>query len=200
MWPDFTLWFKSDYIEIAGTIAGFIYIYFQIKEDILLWPFGLISSALFIYVYFNTKLYADMALYVYYVIVSIYGWIYWKKGREKTNEKKLPIVSPHTKTFIVLFLIAAGLFAFIAYVLINHTDSPAPYLDSFTTSLSIVGTWMLAKKILQHWLVWIIVDATSVGLYFYKEIYYVTTLFVVYTILAVVGYIAWKKEYRLQHG
>lgn len=192
-------WLKSNYIELAGTITGFIYMYFQIKENILLWPFGIITSALFIYVFFVTKFYADMALNVYYLFISIYGWFYWKKGREKSAQDRLPITSLKLRLSIVLIVVSLLLFGVIAFVLKQYTDSPIPFLDSFTTSLSIVATWMLARKILEHWILWVIIDVTSFALYIYKDLYATTVLFMVYTALAVVGFIAWKKQYQLQH-
>jgi nicotinamide mononucleotide transporter len=192
-------WLKTNYIELAGTITGFIYIYFQIKENIWLWPFGIITSSFFIYVFFQTKFYADMGLNVYYLFISIYGWAYWEKGKKNPEQEKLPISTVGPALWIILAVISFLLFGIIAYVLKEFTDSPIPYLDSFTTSLSIVATWMLARKLLQHWLLWIVIDATSFVLYIYKGLYATTLLFIVYTVLAILGYMAWKKEFNLQH-
>lgn len=200
MFPQIVLWLKSNYIELAGTFTGFIYIYFQIKENILLWPFGIITSALFVYVFYVTKFYADMGLNFYYLGISIYGWVYWKKGKQKNKDKdKLPITLLKPQLGFLLLGICIALFVVITYILKFHTDSPIPYLDSFTTSLSIVATWMLARKILEHWLLWIIVDTTSVALYIYKGLFATTLLFAVYTGLAIIGYLAWRKEYKLQN-
>lgn len=186
-------WIINNYIEISGSILSLIYLYFSIKQKIALWFFGLVSSALYIVVYFNAKFYADMGLQFYYVFVSIYGWFYWKKGKNIADTKK--IKRTDLKTATILFLITLVIFIIIGWFLDTQTDSQIPYWDSFTTSASITATWMLARKHIEHWLIWIVVDSVSLCLYIYKDLYPTSVLFVIYTVMAFVGYFAWKKIY-----
>ncbi len=184
-------------IELLATLFGFIYLIYSILENKLLWLFGFLSSILFVFVFFNAKIYADMGISVYYVAVSIYGWIHWTlyKGEKK---KEIPTTTLTVKQWLYVFLSTAILFTFIGLFLDKFTDSNIAYWDAFTTAASIVGTWMLARKILENWFVWIVVDSISVLLYIYKGLYPTTGLFIFYTILAIIGYYQWKKSYRRQ--
>lgn len=188
-------WLQEHWVEVSGTITGLVYLYFSIRQSILTWPLGLITSALYVYVFFVSKFYADMGLQFYYVVISIYGWYAWLHGNGKTNHHgELKVSRTSFALWGKLFIVNLVLYAGIAYVLINFTDSPVPYWDSFTTALSIVATWMLARKKLEHWLLWVIIDSVSLGLYIYKGLYATTILFFVYTVMAVVGFIEWRKD------
>ncbi len=188
-------WLSGNYIELLGAILGFAYIFFSIRQNILTWPVGLLTSALYIWVFFDSKLYADMGLQMYYVVISIYGWYEWLRGNSSDKSEPLKVSRLTIRLGFILVLVSFVLFLAMWYILKNYTDSPVPFADSLATSLSIVATWMLARKILEHWLVWIFVDTFSIGLFWYKDLLPTVILFVVYTIMAVVGFIEWKKEY-----
>jgi nicotinamide mononucleotide transporter len=190
------LWISNNYIELLGLIFGLLYILLSIKQNIWCWPVGFITSALYIYVFFVTKFYADMGLQVYYLIVSVYGWSHWMFGAKSKKQDDLKISKTNIKLAIYLFLATLILFIIISYILVNYTDSEIPYWDAFTTAASFVATWMLARKIIEHWIIWIVVDSVSLGLYIYKELYPTVILFAVYTVLAILGYIEWKKELK----
>ena len=188
-------WLSENYIEVLGVITSLIYLYFSVRQIIWLWPFGILSSALFIWIFFSSKFYADMGLQVYYLGISIYGWMYWLRGGERDAEQdKLPVSRIGRKMALVLaaagILLLLGIVAILKYL----TDSDVPWGDGFTTAASIVATWMLARKILEHWLVWIIVDAVAAGLYFYKGLDPSAVLYIIYSGIAVLGYIKWKAE------
>ena len=140
-----------------------------------------------------------MGLQVYYVGISIYGWYYWVKGGKKENGKTVPVRSANKKLWLKLIGIAIIIYFAILIILLNFTDSDVPYMDSFTTALSIIATWMLAKKYIEQWLIWIFVDFISVGLYIYKGLWPTVILFIVYTAMAFVGYIEWKKDLKSQN-
>lgn len=183
---------SQHYIEITGAVLSLIYLYLSIKQKISLWIFGFLCSALYVVVFFNSKFYADMSLQFYYLGVSVYGWISWKSGKLHTG-KELPVKRTKVKQALILFLITLSVFLLYYFILARFTDSPLPASDSFTTALSITATWMLAKKLIEHWLLWIVVDAVSAGLYFYKELYPTAVLFIIYTIMAIAGFVEWKK-------
>ncbi|MBN1599689.1 MAG: nicotinamide mononucleotide transporter [Bacteroidales bacterium] len=193
-------WLFDHYIELFATISGLLYLVYSVKGNILLWFFGLITSLLYVYVFFISKIYADMGINIYYVIISIYGWIHWSRLDENIDKRTLPYSTLLIRTGIILFFITLLLFILIAFILNKYTDSDIALWDSFTTSASITATWMLARKIIEHWLVWIVIDSVSAGLYIYKGLYPTVLLFVVYATLAVIGYIEWKKQFRLQNS
>lgn len=190
------LWISGNYIELLGFIFGLLYIIFSIKQNIWCWPVGFITSALYIYVFFVSKFYADMGLQVYYLLVSIYGWYNWMFGARSKKQDDLRISKIKLRPGIYLTIVAILLFGVISFILVNYTDSELPYWDSFTTAASFVATWMLAKKIIEHWIIWVVVDFVSLGLYIYKGLYPTVILFAVYTILAILGYLEWKKELK----
>lgn len=182
---------QENWVEIVGAAFSFIYLYLSIKQKSSLWIFGFICSVLYTVIFFQSKFYADMTLQFYYMGVSVYGWINWKFGKTKVGDE-IPITHVPKKIYPYLIIITLAIY-FAYYLVLRQTDSPLPKADSFTTALSIVATWMLAKKHIEYWLVFVFVDAVSAGLYFYKELYPTAILFIVYTVMAVVGYLQWQK-------
>jgi len=185
---------QTNWIEIIGAILSLIYLYLSIKQKVSLWFYGIISSLFYIVVFFQTKFYADMSLQFYYVVVSIYGWINWKQGKPETGED-LPTTQMSKRLFVNLVLATTLIYLIYYLVLAKFTDSTIPKADSLVGALSVVGTWMLARKLIENWFVWILADGLCVGLYLYKGLYPTAILFVVYTLMAVVGYLQWKKDF-----
>lgn len=192
-------WLQTHYIELFGVITGLIYVYLEIKENIWLWPVGILTSAFFIIVFFDSKFYADMGLQFYYLGVSVYGLIIWMTKRD-IDHSEIKIRNIRKKELIKYSISTVLVYNIIYYILVKFTDSPLPAWDSFTTALSIVATFMLAHKIIEQWWVWVLVNIVSLGLYIYKELYLTAFLFVVYAIMAVVGYIEWKKSMMVKEN
>lgn len=188
-------WLTVNYVEVLGVILSLIYLVLSIRQSIYLWPVGILSALIYVVVFYQSKFYADMGLNVYYFIISIYGWIHWS-GTDREAGEELPVIRTGISRGLVLVAIAMVLFVLLGYLLDHYTDSPVPYWDALTTAGSIVATWMLTKKILEHWIVWIIVDFISMGLYIYRGLYPTMILFAIYTSMAVVGYIQWKKTWK----
>jgi nicotinamide mononucleotide transporter len=191
-----TEWLLVNKIELLGAILGVIYIRFSIKQNIFIWPTGILTSVLYIIVFFNSSLYAAMGLQFYYVVISIYGWYHWLRGKKADYISLLPIQRVKKKMWIRIGLVSIFLFFLIRFILIKFSDSDVPNLDSLTTSLSIIATWMLARKYIENWVIWIFVDFVSIGLYIYKSLWPTVLLFVVYTVLAFFGYFEWKKDLK----
>lgn len=189
------LWWIKKNIEIFAVLTGFIYLIYSVLGDKRLWVFGFFSSGVFVYVCFNSGLYADMGINLYYVAISIYGWIAWSVGK-KGRKKELVISKSTLRQHIIFTTATAVLFCIVSWILIAYTPSTVPFWDAFTTSASIVATYMLALKKLEHWIYWVVVDTISVWLYAYKGLYPTAFLFAVYTIIAIYGYLAWKKNYQ----
>ena len=191
-------WISKYSIEIFAAISGILFLYLEIKENILLWPVGIITSALYIYVFFQSKFYADMGLQVYYLIISAYGWLLWLRGKETNKSENLPIVRANRRQILWLTTITVIIFVAIKWILVIFTDSPVPTGDALTTALAIVATWMLAHKIIEQWWVWVLANSLSLLLYLYKGLYPTSVLFIFYTVGAIIGYFQWRKNLKQQ--
>jgi len=187
-------WLSQNYIEVLGAVSGLVYLYFSIRQIKWLWPLGIVTSVLYIYVFFVSKFYADMGLQVYYFFISFYGWYSWLYGKKENGNTKLTVQRAGTKRLFIMITITFILTFILAAFLIKFTDSPLPYWDAFTTAASIPATWMLARKIIENWLFWIVIDTVSIGLYIYKGLYPTVFLFIVYSTMAIIGYIKWNEE------
>ncbi len=190
-------YFLSNWLEISGAMLSMIYLYFSIREKSILWFFGFISSLLYIIVFFNKQFYAEVSINSYYLFVSVYGWINWQKKSNNKQEKALRIskISGHKE--YMQYGIATLLIYFAYYFTLKLLNSPIAAADSVVGALSIIATWMLANKKLENWLVFLTVDAYAAVLYFSKGLYPTTVLFIVYTIMAYIGYKQWKKNYSV---
>jgi nicotinamide mononucleotide transporter len=182
------------WIEIFGVVTGIIYVILEVRQNRLLWPLGIITSAAYVIIFFTRKFYADMGLQVYYVLISIYGWYYWSRGGSQRERQELPVVRINNKQSLLLFIVFLFIWAVIYVVLDRYTDSTVPVGDSFTTAMAIVATWMLTRKIIEQWFLWIIANSVSIGLYICKGLYPTVILYAVYTAMAVYGYIEWNRS------
>jgi nicotinamide mononucleotide transporter len=192
-------WISNNFIEIFGAVTGIIYVFLEIRQTIWLWPVGIITSAVYIWVFFTSKFYADMSLQGYYLVISILGWYWWAKGtgQKKEGEKEqLQVTRLKLRTGIVLAIVFVLLYTVMWFVLTRLTDSPVPVRDSFITSLSIVATWMLARKIFEHWYLWIVVNFVSAVLFLTRGLFPTFILYVVYGIMSFAGLVEWKKTIK----
>ncbi len=195
-------------LELIGTIVGLVYLWLEYRASIYLWIAGIIMPAIYIFVYYEAGLYADFGINVYYLLAAIYGWVAWKRSRKKeslANDGTVVVESDSAgiqRIFSkpsplgwgkggILIGVTFVIFLFISWVLISFTDSNVPWLDSFTTALSILAMWMLAKKYVEQWWVWMVVDVVSAGLYVYKELYFTAGLYLLYAVIAYFGYHKW---------
>lgn len=184
-----------NYLEIVGTIIGLLYLYFEYKASIYLWLMSILMPMVYIFVYYDSGFYADMGINVYYLGASIYGWVVWLGGRTLKREEKVirNIERTPLKYMLPMVVVAGVLLVAIALLLINFTDSTVPWGDSFTTALSVVAMWMLSRKYVEQWLVWLVVDVVCTGLYLYKGLYPTAALYGLYSVIAVLGYFKWLR-------
>lgn len=190
-------------IEIVAAAIMLIYLWLEYKASIWLWPVGVVIPLFYIYIYFVNKFYADMGINIYYLVASAYGWFRWWKSESALKRKSLrsgetavlgAAIRYTPKTYWPkLLAVFCVLFALIAWGLIRFTDSPVPLGDAFTTALSIVAMWMLAQKYIEQWWFWLIVNAVSATLYFWKGMTPTAVTYVVYSIVPVFGYRQWQK-------
>ena len=188
-------WAFSNKVELLGTLFGLIYVWLSIRQSLHTWTAGIITSLLYCWVFFEAKFYAGMGLQGYYLIISIYGLWSWRRGGENSSEgETLHVSCTKVNLWVKLFILNLFLTLLMYYLLSRYTDSPIPFGDAFTTSLSIIATWMLARKKIEQWLIWIFIDLISSGLYLYMGLYPTVFLFLVYAVMAVIGYYEWRKE------
>ncbi len=179
-------------LEITGVVFGLLSVWFSKNNNILVFPTGMISTSIFVYLLYKWILLGDMMINGYYFIISIYGWYIWTRKQNNVvtpistlnyNEKKISI-------FIFIFSI---IFVYLVYVYFDKWDSFTAYIDNFTTAIFFVGMWLMAKRKIENWIFWIIGDVISIPLYFYKGLTFTSLQYLIFTFIAIAGYYSWKK-------
>ena len=188
-------------LEIFGVITGLLYIFLEIKQHRAMWVLGFLTSLAYVFIFLYSKIYADMGLNVYYVLISIYGFWEWSRKTnhiqpEKEKKRDEIIVYRHLTPRLFAGIITSFFVIFFSiwYILAHFTDSPIPVGDAFTTAVGIVATWMLARYIIEHWLFWIIANSVSIYLYYLRDLYPTMFLYICYALLPVYGYYTWQKN------
>ena len=182
-------------LQIVGVALGLLYLWLEYRANIWLWVVGMLMPCVHCVLYFQSELYADCAMQGYYILAGLYGLVAWLLGHKRT---KRPLEIAHTPLrFIVPLVVIYGvLHAAIYFLLIRFTDSDVPFWDAMTTAMSMIAMWLLSRKYIEQWLVWLAVDAITVGLYLYKGIPLTAGLYTLYTALAIVGYMRWRRVYK----
>tara|TARA_B100001173_G_scaffold312101_1_gene331651 strand:+ start:1054 stop:1683 length:630 start_codon:yes stop_codon:yes gene_type:complete len=179
-------------LEITGVVFGLLSVWFSKNNNVLVFPTGMISTSIFVYLLYKWILLGDMMINAYYFIVSIYGWYVWTRKQNNVitpistlnyNEKKISI-------FIFIFSI---IFVYLIYVYFDKWNSWTAYIDNFTTAIFFVGMWLMAKRKIENWIFWIIGDIISIPLYFYKGLTFTSLQYLIFTFIAIAGYYSWKK-------
>lgn len=183
---------SSQWLDILTTILGLIYIWLEYRAHIALWVIGVIMPALDIVLYWQHGLYGDAGMACYYTFAALYGFYVWKFVKTRKKKEPLPIIFLPRRQYlptIVFFFVA---WAAVYYVLITWTDSTVPLLDSFTNALSFVGLWALARKYVEQWVFWMVVDGVCTFLYIKKGIPFKAMLYGLYVVIAIAGYLKWR--------
>tara|TARA_B110000503_G_scaffold143769_1_gene248335 strand:- start:872 stop:1477 length:606 start_codon:yes stop_codon:yes gene_type:complete len=181
-------------MEIIAVITALIYIFLASKGNRWCFLFGLISSSIYVYITLKLNFLFDVGINAYYVIMSFYGWFAWSK---QSNPSALEVEKISSKKLILTITVGTITFLTLATIANKYSSAELPYFDAFTTVFAVIATYMVVKRQIENWLIWIVVDAIAAGMYFYKELYFTTLLFMVYTIVAVFGYLKWIKLLNL---
>jgi nicotinamide mononucleotide transporter len=189
-------WIQDNYIEIIAALLGIAGVYLTIRQSIWCWPVGLVNVLLSLVVFFTSKLYADVVLQVFYLVMTLYGWWFWIFGGEKKFE--VPVRKLKKPELFMLLLLGTVFSLLVGYAFARYTDAAFPFWDSALMVWGIIATWAMAKKIIEHWVMWIIIDLNCAALYFCKQLYAFSPLYFIFTVLAIFGYFTWKKQ-LLQH-
>lgn len=193
---------NQSWLELTGVITGLLCVYLAAVNNIWNWPFAIISTGIYIYIFGQTALYADMLQNAYLFCINIYGWYYW--SRQPANAPKVPVVRITRKQIIILVLIAVLASPALGFTLVslakvlNYNPPAFPYLDSFCTVISLTAQVYMARKVVENWLIWVFVDVIYVAIYLSKGLEPTAFMFGVYAILATMGYFDWRKDYRKQ--
>ncbi|WP_370226407.1 nicotinamide riboside transporter PnuC [Mesoflavibacter sp.] len=180
-------------LEIIAVIFGFLSVWYSKQNKILVFPTGMISTLIFVYLLLKWELLGDMMINAYYFIMSVYGWYFWTKKVDQTHVTPISTTTIKEKQASIVIFIATLIFVFIVYKTFDKWTDWVAYVDALTTAIFFVGMWLMAKRKIENWIFWIIGDIISVPLYFYKGFTFTSLQYLGFTVIAIYGYLAWKK-------
>ena len=185
---------QNSLLELLAVVFAVAYLVLAVKENSLCWYAAGISTLIFLFIFWDVKLYMESGLQIYYLAMAFYGWYQWRDAQTETVS--LRVSKWRAKQHVVALALIAIL-TFVSGSLLNSgTDANWPYLDSFTTWASVVTTFMVARKILENWLYWLVIDSVSIYLYLDRELYFTSLLFAIYIVIIFFGWFAWNRSYR----
>ncbi|HEX5973439.1 MAG TPA: nicotinamide riboside transporter PnuC [Gemmatimonadaceae bacterium] len=181
-------------LELVAAVVGALSVYLSVRQNIWSWPTAIVNVVLYTLVFYEAKLYADMGLQVIYAVLSVYGWYEWLYGGEGRTELHVTRTGPRLGVMLATVALIGS--AWLGSFLHHETDAALPYMDAALSSTSLVAQWMMTRKLLENWLVWIAVDVLYVGMFIFKGLYLTSGLYAVFLALAVRGYIDWRRSMR----
>jgi nicotinamide mononucleotide transporter len=183
-------------LEIVAVVAAIAYLAFAIRQQIVCWIFAAISTAIYIWLFIEAKLYMESVLNLYYLVMAGYGWHVWRSGRDDGHDR--PVVIWPRNTHLTAIAALLLLSALSGYILSTYSDAAFPYIDSLTTWFAIWGTFLVARKVLENWWYWLLIDIASIFIYWTRDLQLTALLFVVYVAMIPFGLISWTKSMREQ--
>lgn len=185
-------------LETVAVVLSIAYLVLAMKENSLCWYCAFVSTGIYVVIFGDVSLYMESGLNVYYMAMAIYGWYQWQRGGAENQGVALSVWSARQHVFAIGLIMLATIIS--GYILTVTTQARLPYIDSFTTWASILTTVMVARKVLENWLYWIVINSVSIFLYLDRELYQTAAMFVLYLVLATIGYFAWRKNYLEQNA
>jgi nicotinamide mononucleotide transporter len=179
-------------LEIVAAIFGVVSVFLSVRQNIWSWPTAIVNVGLYIIVFYGSKLYADTGLQVVYVALNAYGWYHWLYGGK--NRTELPVTRTRAPVAAILVALVAAGTAVIGTFLSRNTDAALPWVDAMTTSTSLAAQWMMTRKLLENWIIWVAVDVVYIAMYIYKSLYVTSGLYLVFLILSAMGYLEWRRS------
>lgn len=184
--------------ETAAVALAIAYLLLAVRENILCWYCALLSSGLFIFLFWDVSLLMESALNVYYVFMAAYGWYQWKFGGTRHSGVRIHRLAMRTNILIITVVLALS--AASGYLLAGHSSAAWPYLDSFTTWGSVITTVLVARKVLENWLYWLVIDSVSIVLYIDRGLYATAILFMAYIVIVIFGFFNWRQRFNTQQA
>lgn len=188
-----------DPFEATGLVSGLLCVLLLIRQNIWNWPIGLLYSLVSVVVFYRARLYAELPLQMFYIVMNGYGWYYWafaKRPARATENEPLPVTNIASRTALILVVIVILATAATGWLFANRTNAALPYWDSAATTMSFAAMWMTARKQIENWYVWLVVDILETGIYLVKGIELYAVLYCVYIGMAVAGWWAWRSSQR----
>ena len=185
---------RNSLLELTAVVFAIGYLVLAVRENILCWYAAGISTLIFLFIFWDVKLYMESGLQVYYLAMAVYGWDQWRLVND--NSEGLQVSMWSMRQHLIALLLIALLTFISGYLLNSGTDAQLPYLDSFTTWGSVVTTFMVARKVLENWIYWLVIDSVSIYLYIDRELYFTSMLFAVYIVIIFFGWFSWSKSYQ----
>lgn len=182
-----------NYAEIFGALSGFLYVVLEIKQNKYMWIVGGISALVYTIIFLNSALFASMGLQMWYVGASLYGWIMWRRQSKSVGSEEPMIMRLSRRKVVNSTVIALLGFFLLWYILENFSSDPMPCLDALMASLSMLATYWVANRFIQHWILWIVVDLLAAYIYLSQGLYATVVLYIVFTVSAIVGFFEWRK-------
>jgi nicotinamide mononucleotide transporter len=186
-------WFAAHWLELFGAVTGAISVWLAVRENVWNWWIGIVNNAVYLIVFFEGRLFGDASLQVFYIAISVYGIVRWLHGGDRGGAAPVRRIGAAEAALLAVALLAAT-FGLQRYFAVLH--DAAPLLDAFTTAGSIIAQYMLARKYLENWLVWIVVDAVSIYLYVWKELQLTAALYALFLAMCIVGFVQWRAALR----
>lgn len=182
--------------ELIAVLLAIAYLLLAVRENIACWYAAFISTGIFLVIFWRVNLYMESVLQIYYLVMAVYGWYQWRQPASEEHYLPISTWSPshHVYTIAIILILSAA----SGFLLNAYTDARLPWVDSFTTWASVITTWMVARKILENWIYWLVIDSVSIYLYVDRELYFTALLFATYLIIIAFGYHRWKKVYQRQ--
>jgi len=181
-------------LEIVAVFFGFLSVWFSKQNKVLVFPTGMISTVIFVYLLLKWELLGDMMINAYYFIMSVYGWYIWTRKVDDKHVTPISRMSFNEKKISIAIFLVTLLFVFLVYQAFDKWTSWVAYVDTITTAIFFAGMWLMARRKLENWIFWIIGDVISVPLYFYKGFTFTSLQYLGFTFIAIFGYLAWKKS------
>ena len=181
-------------LELLAAVVGAISVWLSVRQNIWSWPTAIVNVVLYALVFYDAKLYADMGLQVIYAILSVYGWYEWLYGGAGRTELHVTRTTARLRWLLGVIALAGSVL--LGTLLHHETDAALPFMDAALSSTSLVAQWMMTRKLLENWLVWIAVDVLYVGMFIFKDLYLTAGLYAVFLALAVRGWIDWRRSIR----
>lgn len=188
----------NNILEILGFTVGLLYLWWEYHADAKVWFASVVMPMISMWIYYSKGLYADFGINIYYLVIAVYGFIVWTRGTPGRTSKPRPITHASGSVWMIVVAATVILWGAIWWILVNFTDSTVPVADAFTTALSIVGLWMMARKYAEQWLAWFVVDIVCACLYYYKGLNFYCILYAIYTVIALLGYRKWLRIMKMQ--
>lgn len=180
----------SFWIEFIASLLGLISVWLVTKQNNWCWPTGIVMVIIYVFIFYQNKLYSDMLLQIFFIVMQIYGWYTWSNNSNKTTKLEVSWLTFKEQLLWITGIIALSIV--IGFCMKRYTNADLPYIDAATAAMSIAAQWLMTRKKIENWLIWIIADLIYIAIYLAKSLYFTTVLYLIFLILAYKGFITWK--------